>query len=888
MISADALGETKARKPRFGGLGPALALSIVAIASSWYAGRVGSGVLHSFSALLIYLNVLITPGLASLLGILLFSVASIVSSPEAAPNIVRIAVFSLMLEASMRDKRTIPPFLVLIILWSAFIALGSFPAVSKFGFAKIDGDLFRQIFIELLGVLGATLLRLRYDAAQSQTSGKRGLDTKTFFVHVVGLAVLLGVLCACAGLMASSGSSFDSIVKQLLQKPHQLIASSAIVVMIATAAGLFLAMIIGNFIRHLHAIISPDGNFSTAPTILPLLEFDRIVKQLVARVRKTTEESRKAERTISELRRISQHKEEVIRERELSALNMMKLMDGAPWGAVSCSANGLIITANKTFGDIINVPHTSLPGEHISKLDTPHPWCKEMHRLLVWGCRDYSKLLQQGPVHHFASSVDKHYLDCSLRITRAVSGEGAVCASDVAITLFVRKLPDVRNFQLTLLAPSGFDLVGSQTNEFVKQLRNRNSSIVSRLSMLDSLLNKPHGTSGWIMRQTEIGTEMLVQLNELSNLARETEDELANFEEILSPRENDIEEFPVHTNLSHAINYLFDLLALEDRDRVKISKTELEQAPGKNDVSVIASRTEMNKFVAYFLAMTKHLHTKAPAIEIDVAYEQIDAHAAKIIPGSQPGDYARITLMHAGQSLTANMMTSKFSYLDPSSRIRGDSEVALSLLNMQVSRLNGFVSVQSTASKGTIVTIYIPVIARDSEREPAPENAAKSKKHFRRKRFDDLSAAGNSAIVVGTDSQVTAAVENLLKHLEYECKVINPATTTLDGGRAVGFGGSGFGEGTSTDVLGDAEQPKDETSQSLAGADLLIINLEGDLSQALNLIHRLEERTEHAATLLVADPSPKIEQAFGDWALLRKPIDLAGLEGAIKEAKSRV
>lgn len=869
--------------------GPVGALSVVAVGVCWYGSAVGAEVLYSVAAFLVYIFVITAPAGASLAGILLFAAGSLLCSPEATPHIARIALFALFLEATLRNRRILPPFIVLLILWSACIAAGSLPMLRELRLFTVDGDLLRQIILELFAVLVAPLLRLK-DGVDAVLPGKRNLDTKTFFVNVVGLAVLLSVLCAGAGFIIATGSTFDQIVQRLLEKPHQLVATAASIAIIATAVGLFLAMVTGNFIAQLQAVASPSGTFNSALGVLPLLEFDAILKLLQKRTRDAAEQDRTAKRTISELRRIAEQKEEVIRQRELSALSMMKLMDEAPWGALSCSANGLVIAANRTFGEFTGLPHSSLPGQHISKLDSPHPWCKELHRLLVWGCRDYSKLIKQGPIHHFASPVRSHYLECWLCITRAAHSSTAdselVGASDVAITLFVRKVPDLRDFQLSLLSPSSFDLIGSQTGELIKQVRSRNSAVVSRLSMVQGLLNKPQGTSGWIMRQTEVGAEMLLQLGEMNKLTRETEEELAGLSELLAPRAGDVSEISLQTRLSHSINYLFDLLALDDRERFKLGN-----GGGADDraVRIVASKSEINKFVAYFLALTKYLHTKAPSIEIDIAYENIDEHAAKIIPGSHPGDYARLTLAHRGQSLTANMMTSKFSYLDPSSGSRAESEAALSLVNMQVARLGGFVSVQSSPAKGTIITVYVPVLGANSEAAAGAAVAAKSKKHFRRKRYDNLGEAGNQAVVVGADKKVTTALSNMLSHLDYRVAVINPATMPLDGGRAVSFGGSGFGEGTSLDLLGEgAAETSDEQGVELRNADLLIINIEGGPEEALNLVHALEGRSEHAATLLVADPSPRIEQLFGDWALLRKPIELGSLEAAIKEATSRV
>lgn len=855
-------------------------LGALAVLLHCFGAKSGIHVLGALSAGVLYLAALFLPRPMNLLTVLLFALSFLCSSIDVEQTL-RLIVFATLLSSCYPNRVRLPPVTILFLAWITFLLAQSTIRVDRGNeYALIYTKEIWQFFLEIVAVLVIALVRFSRRLSSLLGTKAVSLDVRTFLVHVVTIAVLSAVMLVTQALFSALELRSDHVLDVLTAKPLALTSVLASIFLVPLVMGQLLSRLGTEILDHLRLTISPESRLllnNRQPA--PLSEVRDVHEEIRSRFSDLNHDLRTAQTTIRDLQRQAQETEDQIKDREISALNLERLMDHAPWGTIACSGNGLIISVNERFCSLLNIKNKrELPGQHISVIDAKHTWRKEILATLAWAFRDWRQLVEKGTVHHYTSAINNTFLELLLRIVPATERAGsdvepgALLVSDIAVSLYIREVPDLRDFQLRLLTPSYFEVAGTQITDIGRDMRNQLSTIVGHLSVATEIANRDPSTD----------EKLIASLREVEKIARLASRDLQEFEEKLGVgQKKQSTRIDLHFRLQHSLDYLYSLLAQDERlivnnDEVDDAETETES------LFITAPEEDFSRFVAYFLFFIRNLMPRAPAIEASLAYESISPEAAAMLAGSHAGHYARLVIHHAGQSLTANMMTGKYHRLEAGA-LENSLEVALSLLHAQTAQLGGFISAQSTTAKGTTITIYIPV-----ERDALAEASAphKSRKHFKRKTFNEQDELARRALLVGTESETLAMLGSMFTHLGYDSDVRDPRTLSLvEPADALTFGGSGFGFPTIDE--GSPRPTSRSEVDSLSAYNLLVLNVEQGPTVTLPLLHSLEQANGNAATLLVIDSSLELERMFQDWALLKKPFDVSSLEAAIKDAIAR-
>ncbi len=902
---------TERHLPIPSGLVPAFILGLGALLfhSGANTGVLPRPLLIGLSAALLYLTSVFLDRRVLLIALTIYAI-SFPLLPNETFETARILMFSLALAGFTRAKPNVPPFLVLFALWLIYliiittipelIDIGSVASVIPASFA----DLIIGVTVETFAIL--IIGMLLFSRAVNDLFGRRiqPVSSDVFFVHVVTFTVTFCTACLAAALIRVTGQPFGDAVNLLLERPLATLTLACGMMVIPSLIGFSLSRGLKDFLLLITATAEKDHPLILPKSrLLPLAELIAVVREVELLFSKQSAQLRRSQDDARELRLQARAEEEQIAERELQAKNLVKLMNSAPWGMLACSANGYIIAANVVLGELLNLEIHDLQGKHFTHVESKHPWWKEISALLLASSKEFQKLLWHEPQTQYSSTVDQRYLELVLQVTPSTEitvneyvNLEAVSSADTALLLFARPVPDLREFQLQLFNPSGLEVLGGQAAEFQKQLKGQLSSVVGNISIITGILSELRDGSGAPFEQTDVGLEISDALRDIGAVARGAVEDLQNIEEHHLADTSDAVTLNVGETLRDLLHYFFGLLregtipALNvvpefagTPDPNSASKPGSKQ-PGQIHISI--NPNEGAKFFAYLLAFLKAIKPKAREISLSVGYEKISSDMIHIIPGSLAGQYARIVLHHHGQSLTANMMTGKLHRLKGSQNPQAFIELTLALLHLQVGRLGGFISIQSTAVKGTTVTIYLPVKA--GAQLSLAQRPHRSQKHFMRKRFSDTQNTGREALLVTSDAHggVTTATA-MLRHLGYNVKTRRPEHLSEELSSSVEFSGSGFNPTIGSDdvLVGDGESSSLENS--IGEVDLLLVDVETANPASITIIHQFERQYPDAAILLLIDSQEKAQSLFSDWAILSKPYDVEQLKLAIKEAISR-
>ncbi len=873
-------------------------LSLIALILSLYGNRSVQhyALLSSLSAALLYTCALFLPYRYSLLTFFVFA-AGFFLTPIQPITSMRIMIFSLALAGITRVRKTVPPFIILSSLWFLFLLITV--TIKSFGFVFIRNELLvpkvESIIVSLLteSVAILALGLLLFSKQLNQVFGRRtsGFSSRVYYVHVIALTVILSLSILGAALLYSQGNLPRNAISLFLQ--HQP-ASSIIVcglMLLPIIIGLFLATSIDDVSKALIAASDENSLHYTNQKSTMFSEVRTAYRAVQTNVLKQTAKVREAEEHARAIRLELKGKEKELYEQLTGAHNLVKLTQALPLGAISCSTSGAIVSINDEALRILELPATSLVGKHISVLDVGHPWQNDVVTFLSQGCRDFQRLLSSGFSKQFSSPIGYHYLECTLRIHSSSLRESRsqqLIATDTLVMLFFRRIPDLRDFLLRLLAPTTLEIIGSQAIELSKLLRNQLSSVVGNISIVNRVLGKLNTSGEHPLQQTEAGMELSVAVRNIDDIARSASAELKDFEERQAAQAEDIVRVNITQSFDLLLRFFQELLMPYQTTKIhfindaeKTSSIEsLPPAPGNSgdgDLIISVPESEVTKMYAYCLSLLKSLMTKTSDIYFSIGQETIESEMVHIIPGSHPGQYARIIIRHGGQSLTANMMTGKYNRARQTNRDFSETEQALALLQLQTTKLGGFITVQSTVSKGTFITIYLPMTRGETKHHLRPH---KSQKHFIRKALTEEGITTNDVLLVGADEHTLSTVDTMLRHLGYDVHVQQTPLLLDEMNAPIDFMGSGFNP--TVDLSQEQFKPSEKRP-----FHMIVVNIESPSRQLLNLIHHLERQNPHSSVLLIVEQTDEIRELFSDWATITKPFDIDTLTSAIKEAHAR-
>ncbi|GEM_PF-6735805 len=849
--------------------------------------------LTPISALLLFTTVLFLEARQALFALAIFTIGCLFI-PNMPFETARLVIFSSALLAVETSKIFLPPFICNLAMWILLLML---PALTgrQYAGTQWDANLWAQVLIEITGITILGLLRFSHAVRSLFRIEKHEVDSKTFFVHVLSLTVLICVVAASLTALAFTSLTAERLVAELTAAGPRLVIFLSAILLVPVLAGLFISSMLGDYLQHLRLLVSGDFRLlADARDPLPVTELSQTLAEVKQATSRVHESLRHSEVNVRHLSAEILQNEALIREREIIAQNLVLLMDAAPWGSIACTTRGHIIAANQNFLALLNLKQASLIGQPITALNANHNWNKEIVSWLTECCRKADSLKPGESLSRFTSAANNFYLELRLVVAKSeaftTTPSAVPLQSDLALILFVRKLADIRDFQLRLIAPSDFELLGSQLHELNRTLTNQLGSAVGQLSMSKEILTGLIDQSGLPLIQTQQGADLSLALREVDSSIRKSISELSQLEERSTQSLADGSEAINFSKwILNATNYLFNLLSLpqapslfniDEKNSAQIALDE--NSAIESDIFLLGSFNEVSRLCSYLICFLRWVVPQANQLQLSLGYEEFSEETAKFLAGCSPGRYARLMIEHKGQSVSAKIMNPKYQHSLLTAKQNG-IEVAFTLLSLEVKRMAGFVSLQSSSARGTTITIYLPI--NRAQRDAAAEaSRSQQKRGAMETEFNFTEQTTNEVLVVTENEQTISALASMLRHLGYQGLALHPGTVQDDLGERLDFGGTGFG---ALDGIG----PQDSLfgGGSKSGTDyhkfgLVLLDAEQTPHELSTVLRLLKQNVPQATTLLMTGQNTELNGNLGMYPQLRKPFDVQSLDLALKEA----
>ena len=137
--------------------------------------------------------------------------------------------------------------------------------------------------------------------------------------------------------------------------------------------------------------------------------------------------------------------------------------------------------------------------------------------------------------------------------------------------------------------------------------------------------------------------------------------------------------------------------------------------PGRDKIMADAAR--LQQILMNLCSNAAHaMREKGGVIEVVVREHQVNEDASAPLPDLPPGLLPYDCGEHTGHGMTANLMERIFDPFFTTKKPGEGTGMGLAVVHGIVKSLNGAVTVESQPGKGSVFTVYLPIVARETER----------------------------------------------------------------------------------------------------------------------------------------------------------------------------
>jgi len=826
---------------------------------------------------------------------------------------IRLIFFTLVIGLTPRKRSSINALFVLILLWAVYLSLPAFPHLLRhltptIGLLQIKEAFLEIAFLQLIVIL---LWSKVFPSLFGRLSTEIDLSAVIFCLLL--LATICGGALAVTGFLYTSGSSLDDIlsVGRAGEQAYTLLLLGIIAVPLALSAAIM--RLAKDYISRVQLLIgNPDA---TAPAQLypKINDFISSLSSIRDFVDTCDRHQREAELKQKNMLSKFEEREKELLSEALDAHNIAAVMTLAPVGYIAVSGTGALLSSSPTLDSQFGIQNSKEQiGEHFSSLrlvtdSTAAARFPAFQSFIARIISEQKDLVRNQPLQSYVSLSDETYcqmtvylIDGHLLPVDAKRISSQIAPSDLSIVVFTEIRDDIREFILDQFLPSGLEILGGQSLDSVREIGALVEDFASKYHLSPSNLEQLRTISAEEMeaeiRLIDRGAKELIA--EIKSL---TLDHLRIGHSICQPNTEDekkkLEPYLVSVDLTkecEKILKLFDELVGQNVETQFIPPTVVIDGgePKVQSVMIKSSKVLLQQLfgtlVSTLSAISKR--TQGVPISVSVGTEQIGQGTAALFRGSHPGRYARIVISHKGQSITTNMLPDSIRRVSPPETSENPIEALLAILSLQVERMNGFFSIQSSPGRGTQVTVYLPdaPIIKEKERlsgarrvvqtaivADAPAEQTKSEPQplvVEPPTTNTISQ--NSILIVSDDQQLTSEIKNQLT----ECGINNFTSTTkkkiTSALSTPDFSGSGFTES-------DPAQEIFSNALDVDAFGLIVVSMLGELSEGMKLLKLL---SPDRPILIVASDPDSADALSSIHRVVTYPIQKAELSAALRDA----
>ena len=869
-----------------------IALSIIAIGLVFLFDAnntaLSSTLYFLFSFILFFSAVFSTPILHVLLVIISIGSALLINIPVG--NLLRISVFSLMLIPTASHYPSFPRFYIIATMWLVFTAYFKLPSAdllsNQFPPPEI---LFANAVFEIVIILLMSLIRSQRSLSNLVQAPVQRISALSYVIQLASLLVLLAFMLSCSLVTLLTKITLCELVQAITNTPSRMIIGFAIFIILPSSLSYFITNPLSCFAKQIRNFInaSPSGPIPQVESfaIRELNELQELLKSTLSHYQNSL---RNAELDLKTLRTTISQREAQAQKREQSGLNLKYLLNKAPSGCIALTTTGIIIDINEIFKSALELEDVDIIDKKYNVIMSKNPWAEEIVGILNWACKEHKSLIGQGSFRFYSSSVNQRYLEIEVHTTQTVDkdlnfGLHQIPTHQVGVVLFFTIHSDIRDYLVSPLNPTRDLILEKYALQICDEIKERLVKITDDITEQKKLV---------------LGARNVDTFDNIRLLAQDidklTHDSL-NAINRLTPEAKSTDDFKtinITSYIQDCLNHLYDLMSLGRRIQLKdgsssrltektgaLFSTETISSPPP--IMAEASASKFASFSVYFLAFIKNILPITTKIDISLATEHIGSGTASILPTTAIGDFARIYIRHAGQSVTPNMTLRTFAEICSSPRPLTSIEIAIALLMWQVKDLGGFVTIQSSAARGTQVTIYIPL----NQRGQAEIERKRSGIRPTEFRVPHHKAEGSLpyVLLISPDTEELATFKRMIIHLGYHVTIDNPDDYLAKEDEPIGFGGLGFGE-TNPSQSEDNDKTKRTTDSPF---DIVLVNTNKTFPVNVDSLKQIEEKTPNAQIVVLISSQESVGSEVTKYNVLLKPFDLDDLKRVLEDAITR-
>lgn len=854
-------------------------------------------VLIPLASLVLYFTIVFMPRRYGYLATLSFGVScALLLKGEIDSEMMRLVLFSLLISSQRKEPEILPPFVLLSVLWiihllAAIYAPGILTESARHYLPKISFQNVFTLSVEISGMLIFGLLRCVKHPYSALGQVQELLTTKTFFIHLIALPLLILAVISYFTTQTSGIATLGNLNSEA-QISGLILILGASLLLICLYGG-FSATLFRQIFQTLGELTNGDTRIlHEMRRYLPLLEF----RQTQTEVLRAAKELRNAKRVLKALTLEVAALKEQTKDAEKHLERLEYLIYNSPLALAAVQLNGTIVSHNNTFAELLAHKETSLAGKPYSSiLSTSDTWEVDISDAFSWAIWRFKDLQQGGPKRRCSREKHGDYLEITLfaRVSKSFAEQQLTSSSilplphEALIIATIRRIPDLRKFQIRALSPSALEMLGSDTARVCS----------SQLESLSNIVEcTTHAAKAISAKKSEAGAASQPLLNELGSflieiddLARTSAAELIALEKKVDPAK----EVPEPVNLSRLLTQVLGYFyALTTRDTppeicVRNDLVKLHEDDPTDHIPMVKSEhieiccrgADLTRFLSYVLCLLHSILAKATDLAIEIDYELIGEGTADIITGSLPGRYARVVLKHSGRSIAPYMISSEISELDPRKSPLEDVESALCFLRHQVRVMGGFLSIQSSTGRGTEITIYLPVEATPVDTLETPDLAEPDLP------TECTTEEPPNLILVTESDDLLPRMQSIFRTLSYvpaQCSALQAKTALKleESKHNPPSDAPGYGKDREERLLLNAVNKALMLKHKLQdpSVECVIFDVSSDDSELMEIAEELRLQTPTASHIVFISPDHFELMDFHAWQPLFKPLDFSSLE----------
>jgi hypothetical protein len=709
-----------------------LFFALISLGLAIYSIQNESVVWATVTSLFVYLAVLLSSNRTRLLVPVVLCLPILIQLPGSTA-LFRVIIFASIIGITPRKRESVIPLVLLLALWATYLNIAQISALMGREFYTVKAHDIKLGLSEVTGFL--ILLMLLWSRQFPALFGRlpREVELATVSFVLFLLSTLVGAAVAFVGALTLMGIDFENLISSSHKNSAVLMTLTATLVAIPFTLSIALNRLLKDFGRRVEHILSPNSVLGPVQLYPKIVEFNQIfskAKELTdSQERKAREIELDTKNTLAQ----KEEKEKEHHQRVNDSDNLNTIFSLCPTGVMAVSGSGAILAVTPALVNQFRLNNLEkFIGRYYLELQATEEASAEDRRrtavFLQYVSRllsDQKNLARSQALRSFLKIDEQTYSEMTVYVfdDRIVPVDWKRISpqlplSNLTFVIFSNAKEDYRNFILSQFNPRALEIVGGQSIETLKEISalatSLEASVSSTNKSLDSGVAMQYGDLESHLRSllrtsADFGLEVRAIVTDQlkkggSPLAISTAEEKtalkAHFKNY-----NLTEELPTLLRLFE------DLAGIDTEILLSVPEgANSEGQPIKQAVKISAMEPQFTELKAIFLALLAGISRRIDGntLTLTVGTEQIGMTTAALFRGSSPGRYARLVLSHPGQSITSNMMPDSLLHLPSYVGKSDELEVVLGIFSLQIERMKGFLSIQSSPAKGTHVTIYLP------------------------------------------------------------------------------------------------------------------------------------------------------------------------------------